>query len=422
MQALNKIFEFFILKLTKKILAVEIIEIRDQQGGQFFYNALVLINENNKVQIEKKIVQADHTAFQKWVSEDVPPGTPIVLIVNSDKILHRIIATNDTDNYSNAVTELIPNSDPKDFFIQSYPLNDSTIFFSVTRKNYIDTIYEMSDSFKKDVIRLSIGPFPIFSMHKALFKHDEKEIYRIIFDNYSFVLHEDKLLDYAISPYRLSNDLDQISVAGENLDTPLLIPFSYGINYLLHPLSSSNLEYSTVKNNENNFIFNKIGKLITVSCVSILFITLLVSTVVFAVYQNKYQALSTHFNLIQKRSEQILAEKELYRKKKDILDRSGISIKSAIAYYSDQITSSLPDDIFLKKMNIHPLNTKNIDDNFQFINNKIIIEGNCYSSNDLNNWISLLKKNNWISSIIITDYKQNHQELLGSFSIEITQI
>jgi len=425
MNILLSILQYSLLKLTKRIGIIEAIELRSDNESQFFFNAVALRAEKNKITIERQLIRGSIDTLGEWYKElQFTQTCPTLLVVNSDKILHKIIDTENNTNLPEFVKEVAPNSNPEDFFTQSFPLTNKKYFFSLVRKNHVNNILGQLNTLNMSFINIFIGPFSIFTTYKHIYRPDPTDTYQIEFQNYSFTICNDSFIDHKILLYTIDNEeINERSIHfGENtLKTSLLIPFSYGVYYLLKPLYTIDISHPSAKHNKDKFIYQSLGRPLLFGSAAILFLLLAISSILFTIYKSKYEQLQLNYSLNKEKWEQLQAKREEHLKKMAILEQSGLDRSSTIAFYADQLTQELPDGIYLRKMDIHPVNTRSLDNNIQFLKDKIIVDGNCFSSDELNDWIYDIKNYKWIKTVIIKDYKRGLDSSLGAFSIEITK-
>ena len=109
-----------------------------------------------------------------------------------------------------------------------------------------------------------------------------------------------------------------------------------------------------------------------------------------------------------------------YEEKMAFLKSSGLLETSRSSFYADRIAVDMPSSIQLTEMNINPRVKQSADeDAMMFKAKEMHIQGNCRQSNELNEWIKLVRKKDWVSEVELLNYKQGKGDAVGTFIIGI---
>ena len=107
--------------------------------------------------------------------------------------------------------------------------------------------------------------------------------------------------------------------------------------------------------------------------------------------------------------------------KNAFIEMSGLKNASRVSFYADRIAMDLPEKIRLIELNVNPLEKKiKTGEPIVFGHNNIVVKGNSKRSSDLNNWILILKQNDWVSDILVINYQQENPLEPGVFEIKIS--
>jgi hypothetical protein len=418
MTKLKNIFAYVLQKSIKAILLIEIIEIRDDNNDTSLYFSYILLERRKKeITVKDKGIYKNIAELDTLLKRESNSKIPILTLINSDKLYHKIIKSQE---HSNIVAALIPNTDPLEFTYQSYAFENETTFVSATRKIYVETILSNFGDRKNRIVKLFLGPSSLFETYKLIFNADEDNCYTIELDNYNLKLQNEELLDFKIARSQKKDPTVQkmININGQQIESNLVVLFSYGLLYYLDPLSSVTAQYNEVSSNNDEYNFRITSKPIVLTAAIILLISLLISTYLFSSYSSKYQELYSNKIHQLKTREQYDQTDSLSSKRTEILEKNGMNIPSMISYYADQITYSLPQDIYINKLEINPVNNNSNGEDIQF-HNIILIKGLCYSSYELNEWVKIIKNNTWVKKITIREFIQENEDNIANFSIEI---
>lgn len=415
MSLLFNIEEAILLKTTRNLLVIEAIEVRDNDGSIYF-NCVLLHNKGGKISIISSISYVSVADLRGWMKKNQPPKCSVILGFNSDKIIHKI-AQDDLD-HADALKFAIPNAELENFYCQIFQLADKRMVISVVRKQLIDRLLNILSGIQDHVILVSIGPFFILESYQYLFRKNDLGEYHIEFDNYRFLLQNDYLSEYKITPYAPRENPELIGVTGEKIKSSLLLSYSLGLHYFLHPNSTTCLDISSIKQNNRERIFRSVSRVFCAAVLIVTLIALAISSVLYSSYRSKYTELEDQVSTNQTLWNEYQAKRKKEEKKLELLKDNGIASSSNIAYYADQITFAIPESLYIRKMEIHPMNTKS-NESYDFATNRILIEGNCNSPNLLNDWVADLKSRKWVRTIIIKDFKQ--MDDLSTFVVEITK-
>ncbi len=271
----------------------------------------------------------------------------------------------------------------------------------------------------QSIIGISVGPCSVFDTYKLVCNTDNSEC-NLQFDNYYFLFNGSELSDFKIGQYQLKTTSAETNfiIANERIAQQAFIAFSYGISYFIQPLASPGIPYPEIQKNNSEFQFQKLSKAIAMIAMATLLFLLIISSAIFSFYNSKCETLEQQIALNSAKWEKYNIQEKRLQEQQELIKRNGLMGQSNLSFLSDQLTYNLPDDIYLRKLSLCPLSSADGRD-FLFDNDRILIEGNCYSSNDLNKWISNLQSIAWIKKVNINEYKQSSSDDLGSFKIEL---
>lgn len=344
----------------------------------------------NEITIEKTTIDS----FNDITISKLNKKSPHILIVNTKDILQREVnSLEEKVNKELAFQKIFPNLKTSDFYLDSLSFKTKENIY-ICRKNYID---ELISLFKKNAIQIvnvNLGNSTLKNISSFL---DEK---KHISTNIHLIHFQDELIQTKNQEVRHSfYKIKDLEVSNENI-----LAFS-GI---LEFISKKNFQTTSLQKYSNNLLdtflqksfYNKFLK----TYVFTLFFLLLINFLIYNHYYSKIQSLEISNNEtvitkeIQKLEKSINKSEYLLNKVDSFQNLTTSSILAKIA-------KGVPKTIEFTKVEYNPL-MGDINDNeaIQTQKNLILVSGITNNSTDFNNWLKSLKKNAFVTSILIANY------------------
>lgn len=344
-------------------------------------------------------------------------SNPVFLALNGRGIIHKKFAYNEGENEIALFNKVLPAANPADFYLQKCLSDQGSHIISVIRKNIADSILNELKRNGYHVIGCSLGPFSFQSLLPLL---DNTATSRdVLVSGFKLSLGENEISSFQ-SAEGITGDTLKL-MGGEEVKPETVIPFATAVQYFISYGREMMANIPSVADGNAEFRQKQIFKISSGVSVGFFLVALLVNFLLFSSFSEKandYGAkVSANQNMIQ-RYEKLKAEVE---EKQAFLEKTGLMEASRTSFYADQIARQLPGSIKLTQMNIFPLEKKsnNDDADITFIPKNIVISGNCKQSIELNEWIGILKKTEWVNEVGIINFSQDKSENTGVFSIEI---
>lgn len=412
---LNSIAQLLDSKTIKEVLVVEIIMPKNNDS-EAIHNAIVVKLKNNNLNIvcHERLQSLD--ALLEWADYNVQSKLPILLVFHGSKVLYKEVEANGEPSERQIATHF-PVYDEKAFYYQIDQLSENKYSISLCRKSYIENYLRKMNILERRIISVSVGPFSILKTYKHLLKLSDNN-YELITADYSIAIHTDGDLKYEL--YTLHNEdlLNPPYLLKGSLPNHYVVGYSLATVFFLNKSSAPCLNINDVDENRENFVFNKEIKYFIVRSALAVIILLIISNILFSVYNSKYIQLDSTYQKTLSATDNQQKEIELYNSKFKTLVDNGLILNKTVTSIADQITKDLHKNIYLRRLLIHPEKQMGVQ-NIEFDLNSIYIEGNCYSTIDLNEWISDLNKIEWIKTVNIVDY--NNGVFLSDFKIKISK-
>ncbi len=381
-----------------KVAAIEIFS----DGTSDEFRILVINKKKSEYEIYLESIQNQNLDEEtiKQLSD-----IPIMLIITGKNIIYKKelkeielnIYKNNTDLY---ITRLHQQSNS---------------FINIIRQVKIENCINKLNSLKNNIIKLDIGVFGLQSIN-SISKIPLKEI---TYDNLLISLNKNIIEDISEKNNTI-NENQIIELNGVSIQRKLLICLLQVLNE-----SNDNLTENIYKD-EINWIDENIlkyqvkkmsytlNKWISLTCSMII----LVLGVCFFLVKHKNIELNKQIEKLTKEKKSIQAKE--YKNNNHL--NSSWPKKTAHSFYADRIAYTIPSKISLLELNINPLSTKKSKNSKEFVFNLncIEIKGTCYGAIELNQWLTILKKQQWIKKIEVIEYKWNTTISSGLFELKIT--
>lgn len=420
MTSATSILQYFLSKSLRNVLTIEVIESRALGEEKFVINALLLKKKKNQVTIDSRINTLEGAEFLDWWNRiENGKSIPVLLLINSDKILHRV--TKDKSTAGEAFKDIATESNKNQIYFQQYIWNSQTVINSLVRKSQVDNVMELFAPLKGNIVSIASGFHPLFNTYKFGFFPDKEGTYKVNFRNYRFTIKEDELLEYEVTTHEVNKSEAQLNVfiGNEKLSHTDFLSYSNGISYFLAPLDIPHVNYDIVNRNRDHFIFKQGSTAVLGIGLCVLLVILAISSIVYSTYRSKYEALEQHISISKGEWEKNKIAQARLSEQYELLTRHGLSGNSIVTYYSDQITAALPDYIYLTKLEIHPFKKGNDPEEMIFDDSRLIVEGTCSSSADLNEWLNTIRHFNWVKQATIDEFKQSGSDNPASFKVQV---
>lgn len=344
----------------------------------------------------------------------IPAGAPLCISVSGKGIIHKKVFASGEENEAFLLQKILPNANPNDFYIQCVPAANDHVFISVARKNVIDDLLKELASKKLEVISCTFGPFAIAVILPAM-QLSSMVSQNILLPGHNLTIGGTEIENYAPS---LEPGMTSIRAGEENLRADIAIAYASAISYFTGSEIKVDIPAIRVQADElrQKTIFKKSGAAMLV----FFFALLLTNYFAFDHYWKKKQKFESQISVNQGTLQKYNELKASYDEKRKFLEETGLLRSSRSSFYADQVALDIPEAILLTDLTIQP-KIKGPDERVvQFDPNTIHVSGTCKRSNELNDWIKLIKNKSWVSEVSLVNYKQDKNDPTGAFTLELT--
>lgn len=389
-----------------------------------------LLPENNiEIHLTSLVLKKEHWDIEKKqiglksieeIKNHITTEIPLNIAINGKGILHKKVSSEFNDN-TRIIEQIFPNAKPENFYLQKQASTNNQLFVSVIRKSVLDEILQKFRQNGFYILSVSLGPFCISSAKEflpQLFSNQGSS--ESIIGKHQLIYQSDVIDTYLQKNSDAFNKF--ISINGISIEEELLIPASAAIQILQDNAGSISLQdVPMVKSDAEEWKQKKLFKVISWGGLIFFFLVLLINFFIFQMLNSSNHELSQQLGQNKGQFTYLEKLKNQIKEKEKFLSEAGWLEPSRTSYYADQIAQTLPENIRLSELTIHPVekNKKPNDKTVSFKTKTITVQGVCNKSTELNEWIKKLKNLNWVKEVTVQNYSQNSENEKGIFNLEI---
>lgn len=398
------------LIINNKIFwGVECVSIDD---SKFSFNLVCIEKIKEQFKIRNEVYGlTDATELFKLI----PNGSAVAVAFSGNGAIHKKIFVSEHDNESTILNQVLPNAKIYDFFIQKYPCIDQSIMVSIIRNTMIEEINNLFKENQVSVVSFGIGP--VYLPEFLIFLSVALVNNQINLPNYHIELTSNGIIEFTAGQF--PEEILHLKESEETISSQNLIAFSSAFS-LTGLLESKYVQPLLITNNKIEFEQNNLHKKIIAYSLSIAFILLFVNFFLLMNLTKKKDLLETSVSLNESSIQKFKKADEDLKNIKKLINQSGLTGTTSMAFYGDQLGKSIPTQITLKELSIQPaLKDYNNEDSISFIPKTMIVSGKCEKAEDFSQWITKLKLLDWIKDISLEDFKKNSENDDQEFKLTI---
>jgi len=343
------------------------------------------------------------TTFADLDLKEALAKMPVVLTLEGKGILHKLV---DADISKIKLRNIIPNIKEDEFYVNYLPQGSQT-WVSLIRKDLVDATLKTLRIPFDNIIDFHLSPCQVQWLNGKV-----EGLPKQIGD--AEVEYQDGKL---IGILKKSSPLNESLLFGNTVEKDVRLA-----------MISSIVTFSGLNKNQVNSIWlnnrkNQEDKKVYYSTVKIVLGLLLV---VFAGNMILGQLAKKDLNqlVLQTREKEnivnraILLENEA-KEKESFIVNLGLGSNPQFSKFSDEIGATVPKNIQLSKLVVNPL-SKSIRKNklIQFTNGTIQVGGYCKTSQDCNQWVTILRDLEWAEKVELVEFKVN-KDNIGEFLVKV---
>lgn len=373
-------------------------------------NLVVLQKNKSRLNVKDKLIAA--TSLEE-LSGAIPKNILVYVAIDGKGIIHKKVNISADIDEKTALSHILPNASIDDFIVEINPVSADKSYVSVARKENVVALLNDMVNAGINVQSLTLG---CFSINKVIgfIKNLQSEI---SLQNYKLEIRDEKIFE--IDKNEVENNYYTFKIGDDNIEQDILIPFSTAFG---HFIGETVKDYSIpmLQNRQEEFFYKKLFVLSGWGILIFLFGILLINFILFDHYNSKNNELSLKVN----QNKDLLARLDTLssqlKQKETFIKKGGFLNPSRTSYYSDRLAYLLYDETMLTRIEINPLQKKLKQGDEPLFNYDIIaVEGITRKSTVLNDWIHLLKKEDWIGEVNLINYINESGSSSAEFEIEI---
>ena len=381
-----------------------------EEGTSYFFT--VLKKQGNKLEVLEQGWCKDVSGLPTQIKKN---KWPCVVCVNGKGIILRKISFSSGEEPDSEafLQQYLPGLPVQDFNIQLFGQQNNTVFAAIQRKEQGAPVLEELMKALPELADQVIGAPAILFISPLL-------------DQYNFLqpnLSRVELLDGfvgQITPTTETADRGEVSIDGLKIPSTHLLAFSVAFGYLTGQsvYTSPNTELLPWK--QKHVEKNRLRFAVTFF-VALSFGLCLINFLFFSTYFSKTTKLDAELGLYQEKYDKINELLSSYEKKKSLIEETGLLENYSFSTYTDRIAATIPKEVILTDFVFNPLIEEDLsEDSLMNFNKKLImIKGNCTKSLLINEWVNVLKTQNFITDVNLEKFSFSNDGNQPNFEIKI---
>ncbi|MGZ3883523.1 MAG: hypothetical protein ACXVPQ_11695 [Bacteroidia bacterium] len=328
-------------------------------------------------------------------------------------ILKKINLPKDGYTLEECMSANFPAINTAEFYIQLYPQSDNTAYLSLLRKEQLDAVLAALSRAGYEIAEVLIGPAFISDVKPVTEQYNSLGTFA-----YSIRLSNECVEELA--PLQAEACEGKIiTVADLSLPAANSLGFGAGFLYLAGIQRQLNHDRHLTLFRIQSLEKSKV-KVLAGGLISILFLACLLNFLLFSHYFSANAKLDSELNIYEGKYQQLNQLLSDYEKKKNLIEQAGILNNSPIAKHADMIAAVIPADVVLSDWCFYPAKKGGEEDSLQsFHTNFISIKGVCNKSLVINDWMNVLKAQNFIKEVNLEKFSYSSEGTSPNFEINI---
>jgi hypothetical protein len=383
------------------------LEILVTDGGfKFFYTIITI--KNNKIRIVETGAGENKLELPPVITKD---KIPLVLAIVGRGLISKKVSFPDGEmNYDELLMQNLPAIDRNDFDIQFYPQQGCDAFINIFRKDKVNSILELIKQTKNEIANVYLGysfiseVTPLTSLFDRILTNDATiEITNSCIES----------VKTGVTEENSTLNIDDVSLNKFNV-----LGFALCFVYLLN--SNRQHNYSNLNDLLKCHIEKNKLRILKRAAIVTAFTLCLINYLCFNYYFTENKKLETELNLYEGKYQQINELLNSYEEKKSLIEEAGILNNEGFSKNIDKIASTIPKELVLTDWNISPIIQNNDEDSLmRFRKNNLFIKGNCDKSLLVNEWIHVLKSQNFIKDVNLENFAFRNEGDQPNFELKI---
>lgn len=375
-------------------------------GIRFFYT--IIHNKSNKLSIIECGSSENQFILPSIVKKNKIPL--VVCITGKGLISKKATLPDNNINYEEILNQNLPAVNFNDFYAQIYPQHGCDAFITIFRKEKVDSILKVIRETKNEVAEVFLGysfitdAVPITTLFES------------IQANNALIEFSNNCIESIKQEVNENNNV--LKIEDLELNKTNVLGFALCFVYLLNATRLYN--YNGLKEFKTNHLQRNKLRILTRAALGMAFLLCLVNFLCFNYYFGNNRKLESELSLYEGKYEKINELLKSYEKKRHLIEESGILNEAGFTQNIDKIAATIPKEVVLTDWIIDPIiKTDDEDSLIKFSKNIIQIKGNCNKSLIINEWINVLKSQNFIKDINLEKFAFSNEGNQPNFELKI---
>lgn len=287
--------------------------------------------------------------------------------------------------------------------------NGTVTYMSFCRKNIADTILETFMRSGFQVADVYVGAFLSALLQPAI------GTATLLSDKLSLEFDSTGLTGFS----RKEAAAEVPYAIGKDVVTSRFLPL-YGVALHFFAPQKSVSKTTSEKLNGEEILYRKVFNTFGIVMLAGFLIALLTSYLLIQYYGSKNAELNLQQVYAGESYQKIVELEQQKQQKQQILSDSGFLSSKFLTYFAYEITQSIPSDIVLTQLNITPADKESKPGKkISFESKTIIVKGETYNEDAFNDWLTTLKKTDWVRDFEIMKLEKDKKNK-SQFEIKIT--
>jgi hypothetical protein len=376
--------------------------------AQTVFNYSILRSNGKKIDL---INSGAISNFNEIPKQILKSKTPIVLIINGKGIVLKKINVSENEIDLNVLIENhLPAINRDDLAIQLFKQHDNTAFLTLCRKSVINELLNSLKNTKYEIANIYIGTPAIIGL-----SHFWEELNYIPSGSQVIELRNG-LID-SISP--LLDHKKEVNILGLTISKNYTLCIAAGLSYLMQNIISKNSDAELEGFHKTHTENNKF-RFLSICIISLAFVLSIINVIFFTNYFKVNSKLENELSIYQSKYEQINDLLNKYERNRNLIENSGLLSEGKLSEYADKIGASIPEEIILNQLYFNsPKESDSKDSLLEFNNKRLLVKGICNKSLIVNEWLNVLKMQEFVREVHLQKFLYNSDGILPNFEIEI---
>lgn len=346
--------------------------------------------------------------LEEIFSKELDNKVPVYLNVRGRGVLSK------TSNHKEAEADLallqksLPNVRADELYFYSVPITSTQSWIQFIRKSILDEVLKKFKANGFQVVGVTLGESAVNNVIGIL--KDQK----VVVESKELKMEEGLLSAWLESEVEHSN----VKLGDEFIPSYWLFAYAVAFSHFLG--ITPGIQSETILLEQGEYKQRRMFGLGLKVVLAFFLCSLLINFFLFQDYSSEFNQLNDRLQLNQNQLDRLSQLKEEKENKEKFFMKTDLISASNSTFYADRLAFSKPEGIIWNALNINPAKRKiEKGEDIEFDIKTINISGITESSAVLNEWIALLKHEEWIKTINIKDFQKLERKEVSKFKLQV---